>query len=131
MTLKPEISNELRHMVRDVLREALAQRGQAQQGGAAVETVRIASDHDLAAFIARVIEPATAEKIRSGQLRFTLGAAASAAAPAVAALTGVITENKIEHLKGTGRLVLGADAVLTPLARDKARKLGLTIERRR
>ncbi|WP_374331558.1 hypothetical protein [Aestuariivirga sp.] len=131
MTLKPEISNELRHMVRDVLREALAQRGQAQQGGAAVETVRIASDHDLAAFIARVIEPATAEKIRSGQLRFTLGAAAAAAAPAVAALTGVITENKIEHLKGTGRLVLGADAVLTPLARDKARKLGLTIERRR
>ncbi|MFO1131132.1 MAG: hypothetical protein U1E16_03810 [Hyphomicrobiales bacterium] len=131
MTLKPEISNELRHMVRDVLREALAQRGQAQQGGAAVETVRIASDHDLAAFIARVIEPATAEKIRSGQLRFTLCAAAAAAAPAVAALTGVITENKIEHLKGTGRLVLGADAVLTPLARDKARKLGLTIERRR
>jgi len=51
--------------------------------------------------------------------------------PATAALTGVITENKIDHLKGAGRLVLGADAVLTPLARDKARKLGLTIERRR
>jgi len=66
MTLKPEISNELRHMVRDVLREALAQRGQAQQGGAAVETVRITSDQDLAAFIARVTEPATAEKVRAG-----------------------------------------------------------------
>lgn len=131
MTLKPEISNELRHMVRDVLREALAQRGQAQQSGNAVETVRITSDQDLAAFLARVIEPATAEKIRAGQLRFTLGAAAPSAMPATAALTGVITENKIDHLKGAGRLVLGADAVLTPLARDKARKLGLTIERRR
>ena len=28
MTLKPEMSNELRHMVRDVLREVMAQRGQ-------------------------------------------------------------------------------------------------------
>jgi hypothetical protein len=131
MTLKPEISSELRHMVRDVLREALAQRGQLPHGGAAVESVRIASDQDLATFLARVTEPATAEKIRAGQLRFTLGPAAPASVPAAAALTGVITENKIDHLKGAGHLVLGADAVLTPLARDKARKLGLTIERRR
>ena len=98
--------------------------------------MRIASDHDLAAFIARVTEPTTLEKVRAGKLRFTLGAApapapAAAAAPSAAALTGVITEQKIDHLKGAGRLVLGPGAVLTPLARDKARKLGLTIERRR
>ena len=133
MTLKPEMSNELRHMVRDVLREVMAQRGQPA-GGSAVETVRIASDHDLAAFIARVTEPQTLEKVRAGQLRFTLGATAApaaAAAPSAAALTGVITEQKIDHLKGAGRLVLGPGAVLTPLARDKARKLGLAIERRR
>lgn len=131
MTLKPEISSELRHMVRDVLREVMVQRGQAGNNGAAVETVRIANDHDLAAFLARVTEPATAEKIRAGHLRFTLGPASSSPAPAAAALTGVITENKIDHLKGASHLVLAADAVLTPLARDKARKLGLTIERRR
>jgi hypothetical protein len=133
MTLKPEMSNELRHMVRDVLREVMAQRGQPA-GGGAVEPVRIASDHDLAAFIARITEPQMLEKVRAGRLRFTLAsspAPAAAAAPSAAALTGVITEQKIEHLKGAGRLVLGPGAVLTPLARDKARKLGLAIERRR
>jgi hypothetical protein len=133
MTLKPEMSNELRHMVRDVLREVMAQRGQPA-GGSAVETVRIASDQDLAAFIARITEPRMLEKVRAGQLRFTLGATAApaaAVAPSAAALTGVITEQKIDHLKGAGRLVLGPGAVLTPLARDKARKLGLAIERRR
>jgi hypothetical protein len=127
MTLKPEISSELRHMVREVLREAMAQRG--QPSGSAVEPVRISNDHELAAFVARLIEPAVLEKVRAGRLRFTLGAAP---APATAtALTGVITEQKIDHLKGAGTLVLAPGAVLTPLARDKARRLGLTIERRR
>lgn len=131
MTLKPEISSELRHMVRDVLREVLAQRGQTRGNGSAVETVRIATDQDLAAFLARVTEAATAEKIRAGHLRFTLGSSPSDGGPSAAALTGVITENKIDSLKGAGRVILAADAVLTPLARDRARKLGLTIERRR
>jgi hypothetical protein len=133
MTLKPDISSELRHMVRDILREAMAQRGQPAAAGA-VETVRIASDHDLAAFIARITEARTLEKVRAGQLRFTLGAP-TAPAPAAdvpaAALTGVVTEQKIDQFKGTGRLVLAPGAVLTPLARDRARKLGLAIERRR
>jgi hypothetical protein len=130
MTLKPELSSELRHMVRDVLREVMAQRQPA--AGSAVESVRIATDHDLAAFIARIIDPQTLERLRAGKLRFTLGGspAPASAAPA-AALTGVITEQKIDHLKGAGTLVLAPGAVLTPLARDKARRLGLTIERRR
>lgn len=138
MPLKPDMTQELRTMVRDVLREVMAQRATAQgNGGSAVETVRIANDHDLAAFVARVIEPGTLEKLRSGQLRFTLGSAPAAPAPAplaVAAgpaLTGVVTEQKIGAFQGQGRLVLAPDAVLTPLARDKARRLGLTIERRR
>lgn len=128
MPLNPEISNELRHMVRDVLREVMAQRGSS--GSPAVETVRIATDHDIAAFVARVTEPAMAEKIRSGQLRFTLAPPQSAGLPA-STLTGVITEQKIAQIKGPGPLVLAPGAVLTPLARDKARRLGLTIERRR
>ena len=129
MTLRPEMSNELRHMVRDVLREVMAQRN----GSSAVETVRISNDGDLASFIARLIEPSTLEKVRSGKLRFTLGNTSPApAAPAAAtALTGVITEQKIEGLKGATTLILAPGAVLTPLARDKARRLGLTIERRR
>jgi hypothetical protein len=128
MTLKPEMSNELRHMVRDVLREVMAQRQPTT--GSAVETVRISNDHELAAFIACITEPSTLERLRAGKLRFTLGPS-PAAAPDATALTGVITEQKLEQLKPSGRLVLAPGAVLTPLARDKARRLGLTIERRR
>ncbi|HUR43137.1 MAG TPA: hypothetical protein VMZ01_03450, partial [Aestuariivirga sp.] len=110
----------------DLLRETLAQRKPATSTG--TETVRIANDEDLAAFAARLIQSATAEAVRNGKLRFTLvGGTASAAGT----LTGVITENRIDKLAGSGTLVLDAHAVLTPLARDKARRLGLKIERRR
>lgn len=134
MPLKPEMSSELRSMVRDVLREVMASRvPQAVPSG--VEQVRIASEADFAAFVARLIDPATAERVRSGKLRFTLGALGTAVPaaplPSGPALTGVITEQKIDRLAGTGTLVLGPDAVLTPLARDRARRLGLKIERRR
>ena len=118
MTLKPE-TGELRGMVRDVLREVMAARS-------GTEAVRIASDADLAAFIARLTQPTTLEAVRAGKLRFTLqGAPAKSGA-----LEGVITEKTLDRLAGASTLVLGPGAVLTPLARDKARKLGLKIERR-
>jgi len=125
MALKPEISGELRGMVRDLLRETLAHRGPSTGG---TETVRIANDSDLAAFVSRLVQPATLDAVRSGKLRFTL---ANGSAAATGALSGVITEQKIDKLAGAGTLVLDANAVLTPLARDKARRLGLKIERRR
>jgi hypothetical protein len=129
MALKPEISSELRGMVREVLREVVGQRG--QPGLAAIETVRLANDQDLAAFVAWLSEPATAERVRAGKLRFTLGGGGGPAAlPAASTLTGVITEQKITRLASTGVVVLGPGAVLTPLARDRARRLGLKIERR-
>jgi hypothetical protein len=135
MPLKPETTNELRGMVRDVLREVMAQRSApALSSGAAVETVRITNDAELAQFVSRLIDQATAEKVRSGKLRFTLSQMPVQQAPQTAsgeALTGVVTEQKIDRLVGHGRIVLAPGAVLTPLARDKARKLGLTIERRR
>ncbi len=131
MALKPETAGELRGLVREVLREAMA--GKSVPGLAAIETVRIACDAELQAFAVRVAEPATAERVRSGKLKFAL-AGATAAAPASgpgAPLTGVISEKTIDRLGSSGTLVLAADAVLTPLARDRARKLGLKIERRR
>lgn len=134
MALKPEIGNELRSMVREVLREALAQRGSAAPPQTGVETLRLADDRDLAAFIARITAPGVVEQVRSGAIRFTLGkgsAAAPAPAGASAPLTGVITEQKIEQFRGAGTLVLAPGAVITPLARDRARSLGLKIERRR
>lgn len=134
--MKPDITSELRAMVREVLRDVMAQRVQA--AGATVETVRIASDSDLAAFVARLMDPTVQERVRSGRLRFTLAMPAGAASPHAGAatihagptpLTGVITERTIDRVAAAGVLVLAPDAVLTPLARDRARRLGLKIER--
>jgi len=130
MAVKPDMSTELRGMVREVLRDVMAQRAPAAL--AAVESVRIGNDQELAAFIARLIDPATAERVRSGKLRFTVGAASlSPAAAPHASLAGVITEKTIDRHAGAGTVVIEANAVLTPLARDRARRLGLRIERRR
>jgi len=130
MAVKPDMGTELRGMVREVLRDVMAQRAPAAL--AAVESVRIGNDQELAAFIARIFEPATAERVRSGKLRFTLGVAApSPAAASATALAGVITEKTIDRHAGAGILVIEANAVLTPLARDRARRLGLKLERRR
>ena len=127
MALKPEISNELRSMVREVLRETIS--AKQAPGLSAVEAVRISTEADLQAFINRLFDPAIHERVKSGKLRFTLTGATSPSQGA--ALTGVITEKTIDKHAGSGTLALAADAVLTPLARDKARQLGLKIERRR
>jgi len=133
---------ELRAMVREVLREALGKTGRAPQAAARPpEPVRIASDADLAAFVRRLVgmldDPATGPALRAGRIGFTLAgstAAASQAKRATAApasvLEGTVTEARVARLAGAGTVVLAADAVITPLARDRARALGLKIERR-
>ena len=134
MPLDSPHTNELRGMVREILREAMVCRT-AATGSA--ESVIIANDNDLAAFvrllIARLDSPATAAAIRNGQHRFTLGGTAISAVAAAsnAVVDGVVTENRIEKLAGTGTVVLAPGAILTPLARDRARRLGLKIERSR
>lgn len=55
---------------------------------------------------------------------------ASAGGPSLDIADGVVTERKIAEAARLGtRLVVGRRAVVTPLARDRARALGLTIER--
>jgi len=114
---------------------------------AAVEPVAIASDGDLAAFVRRLValldDPASGAAVRAGRHRFVLagGGAAPARAPAPAAapaapatpvvLSGAVTETKIAAHAGAGTIVLAPGAVVTPLARDKARALGLKLEARR
>jgi hypothetical protein len=126
--MKPETSQELRGLVREVLKEAMANRAVPKHG---VETIRIGSDADLQAFIARISSPGVIESVRAGKLRFTLAQTAPAPAGQSDIMEGVISEQKISALAGKGALILGPTAVLTPLARDRARKLGLKIERRR
>jgi hypothetical protein len=157
---------ELRAMVRDVLREALAARKgapavAATNGAAAagpkpsaapaapgtsapgVEPVAIASDADLAAFVRRLTalldDPATGAAIRAGRHRFSLiggratpsAPSAAPVAPAAVVLSGTVTEAKIAAHAKAGTIVLAPGAVVTPLARDKARALGLKLEARR
>jgi hypothetical protein len=93
------------------------------------EVVRIASDADLDRFVRSVLE--RADDIRAGRLRFTLDGRGRPAG-VVRVAHGAVTERKIKQAADAGaRLVLGPGAVLTPLAREKARALGIDIERER
>lgn len=129
MPLKPELSGELRNMVREILRETVADR--AVPGLSAVETVRVTSDSDLRDFVQRLLDPATQERVKSGKLHFSLAANPGAISAADSPLTGVVSEKMIDRHSGSPTLVIASDAVLTPLARDRARQLGMKIERRR
>ncbi len=103
----------------------------------AAEPVTIASDADLDRFVralaARFDDAGQRAAARDGRLRFTLGGApAGAPAGALRAGRGAVTERTIKRAADAGgRLILGPGAVLTPLAREKARALGVELERER
>ena len=135
--------NELMALIRDVIAAEIAavKRDDAPAARAPAEhRVRIASDADLAAFAKQVLslagDPATRNAIANGSYRFKLdgSAAPTSAAPAAGSSAriekGVVTETALLKLpKGTKRLQVGANVSVTPLARDKASSLGITIER--
>ena len=104
----------------------------------AVQHVPMASDDDLNRFAHALLARTAHEReaILAGRLRFTLVAAGgSPSGRAVPPGTlrvdrGAVTERKVDEAARTGaRLVLGPRAVLTPLAREKARAKGIEIER--
>ena len=113
----------------------------ASNSGAEVEVVDLRSDADLDAFVRSLVHrfenPRDRMAIRSGKLRFRLGATAAAAAAPAAATTirierGAVTERAVRDAAAQGaRLVLAPRAVLTPMARDRARSLGVEIEKER
>jgi hypothetical protein len=104
----------------------------------AVETVSLRTDADLDAFVRRLLHlfenPQRRDALRAGRLRFRLAAAAGPGSvqPAHRVDKGAVTEAMVRQAAGAGaRLVLGRRAVLTPLARDRARAAGVEIERER
>jgi hypothetical protein len=138
--------DELRALVREVIRDVLP------QGLPVTETVNLSGDEDLAAFVSRLLalDPEACEEIRSGRKRFRLaapgpgtanGAAWAPARPGGVAPPGppvrrvergAVTEKVIRDAARAGeRLVLGPGAVLTPLARDRARASGVEISKER
>ncbi len=157
--------NELRALVREVVRDAVAGLNVAQRpaptptptpppstvaeqfgveptgpravdGKNRTETVRLTNDADLDGFVRKLLRlfenPKTRADLKAGRLRFGL---AGTPGPVGGGAThridrGAVTERHIADLAG-GTLVLGRRAVLTPLAREKARAMGITIEKER
>jgi hypothetical protein len=143
-------SESVRAIIREVLAEELQRfkagpaTGRAPRPQVREERVSIATDADLAAFVARLLD-----LTRDGQARreieeqrhvFRLAAgpapgerAASPARPLVHTAridTGMVSERQIDALPpGTSQLVIGKLVRLTPLARDRARARGITLER--
>jgi hypothetical protein len=132
---------ELRALVREVIRDVLP------NGLPVTETVNLSTDEDLAAFVKRLLDldPDQREELRSGRKRFRLAAvqapsappgpaprAGASASPVRRIERGAVTEAMINQAaRGGERLVLGRGAVLTPLARDRARASGVPIEKER
>ena len=112
-----------------------------RDGVAEVETVSVRTDQELAAFVTRLLRlvenPRRRDDLRTGRLRFRLAPGGAAGAPASARPTrrvdkGAVTEATVRDAARAGaRLVLGPRAVLTPLARDRARAAGVEIEKER
>ncbi len=141
----------VRQVLRDALPEAVREKIAAQAADAAapkkkevrsansdtakVEEVALATDVELAAFIRRVIEQR--EAIQAGRLKFRLKRARKSSDADVAPRDGgeridkgIVTEKRVMAAAKAGkRLVVGKGVVVTPLARDKARQLGVAIER--
>ena len=143
-------SDELRALVREVIRDVLP------QGLPVTEMVNLSTDEDLATFVKRLLDldPGQREELRSGRKRFRLASPRAPSVPAGAGQVGAgqgngaeragpsapvrhiergaVTEAVIAAAARTGeRLVLGRGAVLTPLARDRARASGVQIEKER
>jgi hypothetical protein len=121
------------------------------RSAAATEAVTIDTDEDLERFaralLARFESPRERRAIRAGQVRFVLcratsgggfGSAKSAngigkdadSTQTLRIAAGAVTERTVRDAAERGaRLVLARGAVLTPLARDQARALGVQIEK--
>jgi hypothetical protein len=131
----------LRQMVRQVLQEVVPETmaAAAASGAASDETVVLSNGAELEAFVRRIAvlceDPAEREALRSGSRRFHLAGhpAPSTSVPAPAAAVvrvdkGAVTERHVREAASEGAdLVLGRGAVLTPLARDRARAAGVRI----
>jgi hypothetical protein len=123
----------LRQMVRQVLQEVVPET-MASASAPSEETVSLMTDAELDAFVRRIAalcdDADERERLRSGARRFRLAAAAAtdhaapatSAAPVVRVDRGAVTERHVREAAAQGAdLVLGRGAVLTPLARDRAR----------
>jgi hypothetical protein len=139
----------LAQIVREVLAEELARlgktkRGTAEAGASREITVAVADDKDLQDLVRRIIalceQPEELQRLKSGKIVFRLsgmktGQTTADAPPAASGAAahienGLLTERQVDRLApGTKTVVLGKAVRTTPLARDRLRQRGISIER--
>jgi len=108
-------------------------------GHARTESVRIADDADLDAFARHLLElfdnPKNRQDLRAGRIRFTLArspAGPTGPGPVRRIEQGAVTERHVKQAaEAQESIVLGRRAVLTPLGRERARALGVSVEKER
>jgi hypothetical protein len=131
-----ETNAALRRMVREVLHEVLPR--EAQDQGDEVRRVQVRDDRELADLVTQVLnlaeDPDRAADLRAGRIRFRLadesGTGATGGPAPIDVERGAVTERLIQRAAREQRpLRIGPRAVVTPLARDRARALGVDIHR--
>ncbi len=138
------MDGDIRSLVRQVLAEELAKLRPAANAPRREEEVRIADDSDLQRFVRRLLQMSadggTRRAIEEGRLVFRLsrgkaptGGAQASGRPAAGSARidkGFVSERQIDALPpGTTLLQVGKAVRFTPLGRDRARQLGIAIER--
>jgi hypothetical protein len=132
-----ELRAAVRAVLRDVLPAAVIDTARTAASMVEGEAVELRSDADLDGFVRRLAglcaDPGRRAALQQGRHGFRLSAAAEpspAAGDVVRVDRGAVTERTVSRAAAQGaRLVLGKGAVLTPLARDKARTLGVAVEK--
>ncbi|MBB2769724.1 MULTISPECIES: hypothetical protein [Mycolicibacterium] len=107
----------------------------AADGKHRAEAVRLTNDRELDAFVRALLKlfenPKSRADLKAGRLTFRLAGAPTGGRGQTQRIdSGAVTERHIADVAAAGAaLVLGPHAVLTPLAREKARALGVSIEK--
>jgi hypothetical protein len=130
-----ELRAAVRAVLRDVLPAAVLDTARTASSATDGEEVAMRTDADLDGFVRRLAalcaDPKRRAALQQGRHGFRLAAASepsSVAGDVVRIDRGAVTERTVSRAAAQGaRLVLGKGAVLTPLARDKARSLGVAI----
>ena len=112
-------------------------RPQTVAGKGRVESIKIGSDGDLDRFARHLLElfenPKNRQDLIAGRYRFTLAPGHTPVGPTAHVRRierGAVTERCVIAAADAGeRLLLGRAAVLTPLGREKARSLGVHVEK--
>ena len=132
-----ELRAAVRAVLRDVLPAAVIDTARTASSVADGEAVELRTDADLDGFVRRLAalcaDPGRRAALQQGRHGFRLAAVSEqspAAGDVVRVDRGAVTERTVSRAAAQGaRLVLGKGAVLTPLARDKARTLGVALEK--